>query len=161
MTIQEPQQQSLPVRTKVFISYSHVHKKKWLQRLKMYLEPLGQENIIDVWDDTQIGVGAKWREEIEKALATTKIAILLVSAEFVNSKFIRENELPPLLEAARNDGLIIIPVIVNPCRLEYMNLGELQALNPPSRSLLTMREIQWRELFLNLSYSIEKTIKSN
>jgi len=160
MSLQEALKQTLPTRTKIFISYSHKHIK-WLDRLKLYLDPLLQENIIDVWDDTKIGVGARWREEIEKALATSKVAILLVSAEFISSKFIRENELPPLLNAAKNDEMMIFPVIVNPCRLEYMNLGELQAINSPSRSLLRMREVEWRELFLNFSYAIEKAIKAN
>src|SRR4051794_27299185 len=98
------------IRTKVFISYSHA-AKEGLERLKPHLKPLVREGL-DCWDDTHIRPGDDWKQEIQNALDTTQIAVLLISANFFASDFIDENELPPLLAAAQAKGVCILPVII-------------------------------------------------
>jgi len=40
-------------------------------------------------------VDKQWKEEIEKALKESVVAVLLISADFLTSEFINSNELPP------------------------------------------------------------------
>ncbi len=87
------------IRHKVFISYSH-HDAVMLARLQVHLKRLERDGLVTRWDDTDIRIGERWREKIRQAIGAAKIAILLVSPDFLASDFIAKDELPPLLLAA-------------------------------------------------------------
>ncbi|SRR5579884_3755487 len=127
------------IRTKVFVCYSH-QDKKVLEELQVQLGPLERLGKIEVWDDTKIAPGSSWKEEISKAINSARVAILLVSANFLNSEFIANNELPPLLAAARNDGVKVLPVLVGACNYEFTNLNLFQFVNDPSKPLNMLRK---------------------
>jgi internalin A len=80
-------------RTGIFISYSH-KDQKWLEELQVHLKPLIREQDIDIWDDTRLKVGVRWREEIRGAIQRAKAAVLLISPNFMASDFIAQSELP-------------------------------------------------------------------
>ncbi len=122
-------------REKIFISYSH-KDSKWLERVQVHLKGLRHLEIdAQAWDDTQIQSGMKWYKEIKGALAQSQAAILLISADFLASDFIANEELPELLKTAKNNGLTILPVIVKPSLFGKTKLGAFQAVNNPSKPL--------------------------
>ena len=100
--------------TTVFISYSH-KDEVWKDRLVTHLGVLQQEGLLDLWDDRRIGAGGNWYQKIEEAIARASVAVLLVSADFLTSKFILSKEIPDLLERRDKEGLRIFPVIIRPC----------------------------------------------
>src|SRR5258706_15175147 len=123
---------------KVFISYSH-RDLEWLDRLRVHLRPMEKEYGIDFWDDTRIASGSRWKKEIANALETSKIAVLLVSADFLASEFVALDELPPLLTAAAQKDTIILPLILSPSRfLRTKSLSQFQAINDPMRPLINL-----------------------
>ena len=136
----DPGERAIPTRArdKVFISYSH-DDVRWLERLQTHLEPYVRNAMIPVWDDSQIKAGAAWNESIDQALASTKVAVLLVSPEFVASKFIAERELPPLLDAAEREGVAILWVPVKASAYEITEIAKYQAVHPPEKPLASLR----------------------
>ena len=148
---QEPKQPDSIVplisnRTKVFISYSHENEEDQ-QRLLTHLRAAKQNNKVEWWDDTQIKPGEKWHEEIRKAIASTRVAILLVSVDYLASEFILKNELPPLLTASEEEGITILPVILGPCIFKRTNLARFQAVNDPSMPLSKMNRHEKDEVW--------------
>lgn len=142
-------------RDQVFISYSH-KDSKWLQRLQVHLRPLERVGTIDRWDDTRIHPGTKWRYEIEKAIKRARVAVLLISADFLASEFVMNNELPPLLQAAASEGAIILPVIVSPCRFEKTEgIRQFQSVNQPSRPLSALDKTRREEIFVQVADAVE------
>jgi hypothetical protein len=99
----------------IFISYSHKDRKykdALLQQLRV-LE--GAEIVEDVWTDDTITAGEDWEAHINRAIADAQVAIFLISADSLNSPFIRAKEIPELLRRRESEGLLVIPVVARPC----------------------------------------------
>jgi hypothetical protein len=123
----------------VFISYSH-KDTKWLEKLKVFLRPLEDRELIRVWDDTEIRPGSDWLADIRKALESARVAVFLVTQDFLDSPFIRDKELPPLLEAARNKGCLIFWIAVSTTTYEDSPLAKIQSANSPNSPLDLMSD---------------------
>jgi TPR repeat protein len=144
-------------KTSVFISYSHVDSDM-LQELNVFLVPLVRSERIEVWDDRKIVAGMNWKDEIKNALLRSKLAILLLSADFLASKFIVDDELPPILVNAEQQGTLILPVNVGPYQFLPNSLSRIQAINPPNRSLRKLSKVRRAEIFASLANTIGKII---
>ncbi len=145
------------IRDKVFISYSH-RDKDWMERLQTMLKPLVRAGKISLWDDTTIQPGANWQEEIEDALARARVAVLLVSAEFLASDFITEKELPALLWAAEEEGVRILWVYVRPCLYTATPIGDYQAAHDPKKALADLRRPEQDRVLLEISQRIQEAV---
>ena len=98
----------------IFISYSH-QDRKYKDALVQHLRVLQSAELVEqVWDDSQIATGEDWEAQIGKAMAKAQVAIFLISAEALNSAFIRSKEIPELLRRQQEEGLRLLPVIARP-----------------------------------------------
>jgi hypothetical protein len=126
------------IRDKVFISYSH-KDEKWLNDLVTMMQPFIDANLVEPWSDKLIQPGQQWRDEIETALASTKVAVLLVSKDFLASRFIQDNELPPLLEAAQQGMATVLCILIGDCCFEDTEVGTYQFALDIKKPLGTLR----------------------
>ena len=136
-------------RDQVFISYSH-KDKKFHDDLLAHLKPYVQTGAVTSWSDKQILAGSKWFAEIQAALAKTRVAVLLVTPNFLSSDFIRQHELGPLLKEAEAGGVTILWVLVRACSYEETSLNDYQAIvSPPEKPLAEMkaeRDSAWKRI---------------
>lgn len=147
-------------RLGVFVSYSHADDPAWLKRVQVHLKPLIREGRVDLWDDSRIRSGERWREEIRSALARARVAVLLISADFYASDFIAEKELAPLLEAEHERGLVILGVHINYSRFDRDRvLSEYQTINTPDQPVEGLSRAQQEQVFDDLARRIEELLE--
>ena len=98
----------------VFISYSH-KDEVYKDQVLTHLGGLSQQSELEPWHDGDIGAGERWYEDIEEKLNGCAVAVLLISANFLGSKFCMQTELPILLERRRRQKMMIMPILVESC----------------------------------------------
>jgi hypothetical protein len=121
-------------RDQVFISYADPDQH-WLEELKTTLKPAVRDQNLVVWDKTLIEPGVEWRAAIKKALARAKVAVLLVSKNYLAEDFIQNAEFPVLLEAAVKEGLTILWIYVGACLYEVTDFNDYQPAYDKSKPL--------------------------
>ena len=146
----------LPPRQTIFISYSR-EDVEWLRLLRKFLIVLEREDIVRFWDDSSIKPGEPWEESIRKALDTSCAAVLLVSQDFLTSKFITTYELPRLLSDAKREGKKIFWVPVSPSTVFESNkeITVFESLtDDPRISLEELPEPQRKKLLVLASQKL-------
>ncbi|HEX9931058.1 MAG TPA: TIR domain-containing protein [Pyrinomonadaceae bacterium] len=122
---------------KVFISYSH-KDEEFKDELVEMLAGLQRQGIIDAWQDRRIEEGDEWYQAIQDAMNDCNLAILLVSRNFIASRFIQDEELPRFLQRRKEEGLRVVPIIVRPCKWQSEPvLKDLQALPKDGKAVIT------------------------
>jgi hypothetical protein len=147
------------LRNQIFISYSH-KDKEWLDTLQVNLKPFLREMpTVVAWDDRRITAGANWEEEISSALSVTKIAVCLVSTDFITSDFIYQKELPYLMKAADAKELTVIPIPVGFSAWKTTPLKSIQWAHDPDKPLNDLDEADREKALVQISELIAAFLK--
>jgi hypothetical protein len=141
----------------VFISYSR-KDAAWLKRLRQYLRPLEELDLIRIWDDTEIRVGSDWLAEIRKALDSARVAVFLVSQNLLDSPFVKETELPALLDAATNRGCLIFWIAVSSSTIGDSLLAKYQGAIAPSLPLDLMTVPEQNKALLEIYQKMKAAV---
>jgi hypothetical protein len=147
---------------KVFISYSH-KDEEFKDDLVTMLAGLQNQGVIDAWQDRRIEEGDEWYESIQTAMNDCDLAILLVSQHFIASRFIKDEELPHLLQRRRDDGLRIVPIIVRPCKWQSEpSLKGIQGLPKDGKAVITFSKDNGErdQVWTDIATAIEKRAKT-
>ena len=146
-------------RPTVFISYSQPDER-WKRRLVTQLEALQLKNL-DLWDDGRIQPGADWFPAIRAAVETARVAVLLISADSLASKFIRRKEVPPLLRRRKREGLQVFPVIARPCPWKKIKwLAKMQVRPKNGRALSECKKAEAEAHLRDVAEEIHDLLKA-
>lgn len=114
-----------PKPLKIFLSYSHIDKD-WKNQLEAQFRPLIDRDEIQIWHDGKILPGTNWDETIKEKLFESDIIMFLVSAELINSNYVRNHELPLAENLHDLKKAVIIPIYVRHIDTEGNVLGQIQ-----------------------------------
>ena len=141
----------------LFESYSH-RDDAWRQLLRTHLQPYVTAGSVEVWDDTSIEAGARWRQAIEIAIGRAKVALFLVSPNLLASKFIQQEELAPLLRRAHANDVKILWVPLVSSSYEETAFQHVQAAMNPGHPLDTLTEPQQHRWMVDLCRAIKASM---
>lgn len=140
---------------KVFISYSH-KDKRWLEKLRTLLVPSVESKTMFLWDDSMIKPGEDWKKKVETALASARVALLLVSPDFLASRFISQYELPPLLDAAKKKGIKILWIYLRASDYKRTAIAKYQAAHDVAKPLKALNSAKQDQELLNIVEKINE-----
>jgi len=136
-----PEIKTIPTRTKVFISCSKP-EQELLSKLRTQLGPMINQGIIDLWDHTSLKAGSVKKTKIKENLQLTKIAVLLISADYLYPDVDVKDELDYILANSSSDEDIrVIPIIAGSIMqqtLEVYGLDKFQSVNDIDKPLKLM-----------------------
>ncbi len=143
-------------REQIFISYAH-EDVLWLERLKNHMLEHSIGRSLMIWDDSKIQAGENWRNQIRAALASTRIAVLMVSSHFLESEYIKKMELDYLLWAVDYEDVRLIWFTLDTCEYKQIGKHNIQAAYPPDKPLAGMTEEEQHTALDQISAQIART----
>jgi formylglycine-generating enzyme required for sulfatase activity len=121
---------------RVFISYSH--KDEALRdSLATHLSNLQWQGIISSWYDRQLTAGTEWDDKIKTEMEAADIILLLISPDFVASKYCRDVEIPISLQRHEAKQAYVVPVILRPFDWFDAPFAKLQAFPKDAKPVTT------------------------
>jgi hypothetical protein len=100
----------------VFISYSH-KDEVFRKELHGHLAALRGEGRVSEWHDHLIEGGQEWDGAIKRQMEKADIILLLLSADFIDSDYVRDNEIPAAIARHERGEAVVIPVFLR--RFDY------------------------------------------
>ncbi|MBV9690409.1 MAG: TIR domain-containing protein [Ktedonobacteraceae bacterium] len=125
-------QDNLPVS--VFISYAHTDEAL-REELEKHLSSLQREGRITTWHDRHIVPGMDWAREIDDAINSAAVILLLISANFVASDYCYGIEMQRALQRQREGKAYVIPILLRPVDRQDLPFAHLQYLPRDARPI--------------------------
>lgn len=155
----------------VFISYSH-ENGDWLigdkikSLLPFWQRALSEDNTVFWYDrDSQDGLRGsdRWNDRIVEELNRCDIAILLITQDFIISPFIRKEELPILIQRAKDKQIELVPILVEPAEWQDLEIHRIFQFTPgdptPLSEYLSRSEHAWKNARLEVWRSLKRAIQ--
>lgn len=147
---------------KIFISYSH-KDETFKDELVTMLAGLQRRGIVDTWHDRNIEAGDEWYKSIQNAMDDCDLALLLVSSDYLASRFIQEDEQPKLLKRREEMETRVLPIIIRPCIWQSEEaISILQAMPKDGKAVIKFSKDNGDrdQVWADIASEIEKRAKA-
>ena len=120
--------------------------------------------LVSAFEAVALGIGynpdltSRRREELQTAIQSSTIALLIVSANFLASDFIAEYELLKILSRAQTGEVTVMTIIAAPCLLKDSVIQVFQLINSPSKPLSEMTTSEQERTFVKLAEAISQKL---
>ncbi|MDF5706657.1 MAG: CHASE2 domain-containing protein [Nostoc sp. S4] len=141
----------------IFFSYSQ-EDRKLRDKLANHLSILKHEKVITDWYEGEISAGQVSADEIERHLNSSRIILLLISADFLASEKLWQRDVTLAMKRHNAKEACVIPVLLRPCEWKSAQFGSLQAL-PRNEEAITSWQNQ-DEAFKEVAKEIRKAIEA-
>ena len=140
----------------VFVSYSHVDEALRAE-LGKHLSVLERQGIISTWHDRMISAGSEWEGAITAQLDEARVILLLISSDFIQSKYCYDVEMTRALERHDRREALVVPIILRAVSLKGTPFAKLQALPRDAKPVVTWAD---RDIaFVDITDSLRNTIQ--
>ena len=140
-----------PQALEVFFSYAHEDEALRGELVK-HLSLLQRQGVITAWHDRKITAGTEWAGAIDAHLQSAQIILMLVSADFMASKYCYDVEIQRAMERHEAKEARVIPVILRPVDWQGAPFGKLHALPTEGKPITTWSNQD--EAFVNVARGI-------
>ena len=120
----------------VFVSYSHVDEIL-RKELGKHLRVIERRAIIESSHDRMIGAGSEWEGVIDAHLNDAQVVLLLISADFIDSKYCYDIEMKRALARHEDRQAFVIPIMLRAMSLKGTPFAKLQALPKDAKQVVT------------------------
>jgi hypothetical protein len=125
----------------LLVLYSH-NDEQWLRLLVKMLRPYSWFDNIVLCSDEEIKAERLERPELELALRSASVVVLMVSANFLASAFVTRIGLPSLLLDVESQDLDILWILVSNCLYEGTDIARYENIFDPGRPLDSLRPLR-------------------
>lgn len=109
----------------LFISYSR-KDSDWVSRLRTLMRPSERRGHLSCWIDSDIEPGLPWECQLISKLDNANAALLLVSSSLLESKYIREIEIPAFVKRLEAGNFHLFWTLLDQC--EWQTIPELKKI---------------------------------
>ena len=144
---------------RIFYAYSRkdtLLMKELLNHLESLRRSYIRQGYINGWYDGEILPGTDWTEEINENLNKANIILLLISADFLASKYCYEVEVKKALERHEKREAHVIPVILRSVYWGDERFSRLQVLPTGGRAVTDWGDRD--KAFVNITEGVRKVI---
>ena len=142
---------------KLFFSYSHVDEAL-RDRLEVHLSLLRHQGLIETWHDRRITAGSELDAAINENLESADVILLLVSADFIASKYCFSLEMKRALERHDEGTARVIPVILSSCDWHTAPFKKLLAAPKDGKAVTSWanQEEAWTDVARQVRSAVEE-----
>ena len=146
-----------PAPISLFYSYSHTDEAL-RKKLETHLSLLKDQGVIQDWHDRRIQAGTEWDGVISENLEQARTILLLVSSDFLASRYCRDVEVKRAMERHEAGTARVVPVILRPVDWHTASFGKLAALPRDGKPVTTWKNRD--EAFTEIARGIREVANS-